>query len=196
MVIIMISGKQGSGKSRLAKDLNAYLSGERQAVYRTRFAKVLYEMHNNIVEIGRGYGINIPDKNGTLLQFIGTEWMRNTIDEDAWVKCVEKDLVYAKNCGNDFVIIDDLRFHNEFWTLVPTADDRVVRIRLEAGKECRKARCDSWRDDDNHPSEIGLDDYVDDRLFDLILNSEVHGPEKILNCIIQHLQDLGHLPLK
>jgi phosphomevalonate kinase len=182
-MIILISGKQGSGKTTTSDALAVRLReiyGENE-VYRTRYAKILYKMHDAVRDIGREYGLDLPEKNGFLLQILGTEWGRNKVADDVWIKTVRADI--AKQNAK-FVIIDDMRFKNEFHAF---DDTEVLKIRLEAPQDVRKARCDGWRDTENHPSETNLDDYLHN--FDLVLDTSSNDLNTVLDQILLNIQE-------
>lgn len=171
--IVLISGKQGSGKSTLADGLEKVAQAHGYMPYRTRFAKVLYEMHDAVCAVAKKYGIPVKEpKEGELLQWIGTEWGRNTKGENVWVDALKSDIAGRIALANTddaayggwppeklCIIIDDMRFPNELYAF-NRPEFNVTKVRLEATKEARKARCSYWRENDQHPSEIALDEYV------------------------------------
>lgn len=189
--LILLSGKQGSGKSSTADSLTEALK-ERGHVYRTRYARILYLMHDAVRDIGRQYGMNLPDKNGFLLQILGTEWGRQKVDDNVWVNCVKADITKAlETAPKDkpfYVVMDDLRFKNEFTGLEDFAKENgfeLVRIRLEADRDTRKARCDGWRDTENHISETDLDDMIGQ--FELCIETDKASKEEALQAILEHI---------
>lgn len=181
--VILISGKQGSGKSSTADLVAQILESDGLKTYRTRYAKVLYMMHDAVRDIGRKYGIDFPDKNGPLLQYLGTEVVRNNFGEDSWVNCLKTELKELKEPS--FVIIDDCRFVNELKAFDNNPNFDVLKVRLEASREVRKARTNAWRDNDSHPSETGLDNFIND--FNFVINTEVGGPLDTANMIVAEL---------
>lgn len=175
MNIIMISGKQGSGKTSTADALAKSLSSEGFIVYRTRFAKVLYEIHDAVKGVLAQYGVQRPTKDSRLLQLIGTEYGRETIESDIWVKLMLADIEKRIKEGGpvDHVIVDDMRFKNEFhipYEYAKANGHEIVRVRLEADRDVRKARCDGWRDTEFHLSETELDDFVNN--FELVVHTD------------------------
>ena len=90
--IVVISGKMGAGKSTLSKVLK-FSVPEKYLVIEVKFAGVLYEMHDAVLKILSKYNIerNIV-KDGTLLQLLGTEWGRNTIDQNIWVNTTKNKI--------------------------------------------------------------------------------------------------------
>lgn len=208
MKVILLSGKQGSGKTStadaVARGLMAhgipmpkdhikkevgevYILGP--SVMRIRFAQPLYEMHDAVLKVLASYGVVRPElvKDGPLLQLLGTEWGRKTIDENIWVDLVRNS---TQECGADFVVIDDARFENEFNAF---GAPRCLRVRLEAPQEVRKSRCSMWRDVTDHPSEVSLDAYASDRMFDLYLDTENQTKEENVTKIMEAIKDRGWL---
>lgn len=174
-MIILISGKQGSGKTSLSESLMTRL----ESVAGTKFAQVLYEMHYAVLKIANRCGFDIKlDKR--LLQILGTEWARG-IDQNFWVKCAIKEVEKFYAEGFKLVIIDDCRFKNEFEL------EGAIKIRLECPAEVRKERCSQWRDNENHQSEIDLDDWVD--RFDLVINTEHTTKEETLNLALGYIHE-------
>jgi len=186
-MIVLISGKQGSGKTSTANELAEILKNTYgKLVLRTRFAQPLYEMHDKVLEVLEGYGVKRDlKKDGPLLQLLGTEWGRKTIDENIWA-----NLTYNKvmNSLDDFAIIDDARFENEF-DIFPESE--CLRVRLDAPEEVRKARCEMWRAETNHPSEIGLDSYAMAGEFDLYLDSANSPRSFNVQAILHALEERG-----
>jgi len=199
--MVLISGKQGSGKSTLAEGLfnNAVVYGH-LPVY-LRFASVIYEMHDAALAVAKKYGVPVNKKEGDLLQYIGTEWGRALKGENVWVNAlktrVEQEIVEREILPNGvdyplLVVIDDMRFPNEFnafmdsQLMVDGTFLEVKKLRLVADTETRKARCSYWRENDQHTSETGLDIYADEGKFDLYIGtSGVMGAEETLNIAIE-----------
>lgn len=166
MDIVMISGKQGSGKTTTQQMLGRVWHDRFGAkVTYVNFADILYEMHDSVLAIlNRYWPRRDIAKDGNLLQVLGTEWGRKTIDEEIWVKCLQKKV---QDAPEGLVVISDCRFENEFDGL-----PEALRVRLEAPEATRKPRCSMWRENTSHPSEIGLDRYSAEGRFDLCLKTD------------------------
>lgn len=172
--VILISGRQGSGKSTLGAELRIKLAQDGRAVEMINFADPLYEMHNRCRQVLYECGFTdlVQPKDGNLLQLLGTEWGRKTIGENVWVKTligkVEKRSIELKENGiNEAIfVVCDCRFPNELAAFEST-DVKTITIRLECDKETRRSRVSMWRENDNHPSEVGLDgfEHMFDHLF-------------------------------
>lgn len=168
-LIVLISGKQGSGKTTAAQYIRNYFDELDFETHRMRFAEPLYKMHNKIYEVMQEYGFKKPPiKDGPLLQLLGTEWGRNTIDKDIWAKaCFNK---VSKVVGENVVVtIEDCRFENELDIF-----SNALKIRLVASPSARRERCSAWRENETHQSEIGLDEYEKNGGFDLIINTALN----------------------
>lgn len=190
-MIILICGKQGSGKSSLASGLDKALNNS----FVMKFADPLYQMHDAIYKVLEDYGIlrpmgQGPYIDGPLLQVLGTEWGRKNKGKDFWVEIMQKRVINFFNetqrltGSRAHIIIDDCRFVNElnaFDSLFPT-----LKVKLVASEETRKKRAAKWRDNTEHPSETGLD-YVADEAFDLIINTETGTKEKTLELVLRKL---------
>lgn len=186
MKVILISGKQGSGKTTLQEAYASTIRDMGGAVYLLNFADIIYEMHNAVLDILHK---NWPNrgmvKDGPLLQLLGTEWGRKTIDENIWVKILQKRVENIKaglpsNLRTPtVVIIGDCRFENEF-----DAFPEAITVRLEADEWIRKQRCSQWRDRANHPSETGLDRYAFDGKFQYMFDTGNVGVEEIVKDLL------------
>lgn len=84
-----------------------------------------------------------------IMQTIGTEWGRGCIDKDVWVRVAIQLAIRLNSCGRP-VVIDDLRFPNEF---------SAVRCFGSAARVIRPGHSGPTSD---HPSEGLLDNQVFD----------------------------------
>lgn len=177
--VIIISGKQGSGKSTVARLLMDELEAAGVESDSLKFAGVLYEMHNTVLSIMQQY-VKVPEKDGVLLQVLGTEWGRVTYGEDVWCKVAKAK---AKHCLKyaALLVIDDCRFPNEL-----ACFPKALKVRLECSEKLRKSRCSSWRKDTKHPSETALD-HLPLSSFDRVYNTGKLRAEQIVNDIIRML---------
>jgi hypothetical protein len=127
-------------------------------------------------------------KSSPLLQFLGTEFGRKR-DTDIWVNLAKNKAAQLLKTSQ-FVAVDDGRFENEFH-----AFPQSLKIRLECDRDLRKARCDAWRDDEFHPSEIGLDEYSRQGKFDYYIDTGTNDRETTLARAIQFITArINHFP--
>ena len=179
-LVVLISGKQGAGKTTTSDLVTSRLKESGVDVVRFRFSQPIYEMHNAMYEIGKAYGITLEGaKDGRLLQLIGTEWGRVTKGKDVWVKVAQKYVEDKTVPGiKQVFLFDDLRFENEFF-----AFPDGMRIRLEAPEAVRKLRAACWREETTHPSEVELDGYVAIGKFDVVFDTEREPLDRVAAAV-------------
>jgi hypothetical protein len=195
-LVLLISGKQGSGKTTLAQGLfNKFLESRIvQGVYAMKFADPLYDMQKAIAAVMDRYDYPIKTPDGRLLQLLGTEWGRSTIDKNLWVKLaqirIEKLLESQIVRTNRLIIIDDARFPNEieafdefqkFWPEV-----EIMKLRLEAPEHVRQVRAEKWRTHTDHPSEVALDGYHG---WDKVLFTDTTNAADGLSAVTQLIEE-------
>lgn len=184
MYTILLSGKQGSGKSTIAELVETKFRAAGYGLIRHRFAAPVYSAHDAVYAVLRPLGI-LPDtkKDGRLLQLLGTDWGR-AIDNDIWVKAARAhvDNLSAHFSGSGVipaVLLEDTRFKNEF-----DGFPGSLTVRLECPEDVRRARTTSWREDTKHPSETDLDGYVNAGKFDKVLWTNVDEPSKTADDVL------------
>jgi dephospho-CoA kinase len=189
--VVIISGKQGSGKTTTMKELERLARGSGYGlVYTWNFADPLYKMHEYILNfMERMTGTKRVDKDGVLLQLLGTEWGRKQIDQNVWVNIMKRRIEELEAIDSDkarhLIIIGDCRFENEL-DFVPEA----LTVRLICDESVRKARAHAWRENTRHPSETGLDQFEIDGKFDLFIETdhEVSSPMHAATLIMSLLK--------
>lgn len=119
---------------------------------------------NYFIENYAVYGYTMEEKDGNLLQWYGTDYVRKHIDADYWVNTAMEDINNYLILGED-VVVSDTRFLNEIEAARTCGfADKVIVVRVE--------RDGSFQDigrDENHISEKKLDGY---RGFDLTINNK------------------------
>jgi hypothetical protein len=170
MFYILISGKAGTGKSTASKLLKYLLKKNRINSHTDLFAR-------GVKMVAKSMGWNgIKDDAGRkLLQGIGN--VGRDYDEDVWVRLVHSSQYECKE--DDFVIIDDWRFPNEYKFV---KDFCVATIRLYApNREILKGT-----EYYNDVSETSLNDFR----FDFVVNNTGNIKELddqlkyIIECIL------------
>lgn len=117
MIIIGMTGPAGCGKDTAAMALVRQLAFKRVA-----FADPIKDALNAIFEWDPGMWLDrewkeapLPYAGGSpreLAQTLGTEWARDTVDPDFWVKVMWRRLLDG-GCEHERVVISDVRFPNE-----------------------------------------------------------------------------------
>ncbi len=184
--VIVISGKQGSGKSTLAKMLQNHFDLLDYSTQVLKFADTLYAMHDACLPILKAHGIRPEsmEKDGELLQILGTEYGRKLLGEDVWAKALMKRLKdFQEITRNSLAFVDDCRFPNEFDIL----KDQAVLIRLNCSTEVRKERCSYWREK-IHESEIALDEYAEQGKFDIYIDTENNNINEAFFDLLEKLR--------
>lgn len=186
-LIVLISGKQGSGKDTLVYNLQNGPLKFTVSMAHIKFAQPIYEMHDAIRDIGDKYDISRTEpKDGRLLQLLGLEWGRDTKGQNVWVDAFK---AHVKRLSKfvDVILCSDCRFRNEFDSF---SGKNVLKVRLNAGKEARQGRCSQWRDTDEHASETDLDQYAQNGLFDLYLNTESMSAIECANRLTEKIMEI------
>ncbi len=145
--LIALTGAKGVGKSTYAE----FLAGENGTVL--SFATPIKRMLQALV--GKEYVFGSKKNEEThlgvtgrvLLQTLGTEWGREMIDQDIWVKAMRHILTDAMFQEYRPIVIDDLRFENE-----------AKMIRELNGEIWHVERKSYTPANDNHISEAGVTD--------------------------------------
>lgn len=167
-MILILSGKQGSGKSSIQAEIQKRAREKFEYVFLVNFADPLYVLHDFILnKMESAYGVPKPasNKDGVLLQLLGTEWGRKVHGPNIWVDIMKTRIANPTNQRRLFIIAD-CRFENEFHGF-----PEALRVRLYCDEAERKLRTHGWRETTNHASEIDLDKVHDAGLFDLYINT-------------------------
>lgn len=184
--IWMISGKLGSGKTSLANLLYKNLAASHKQGYPQmyKFADPLYTMHEYLLNfMERSTGIKRVEKDGKLLQWIGTEFGRQGFGDDVWVNILKKRI---EDGPHKDIIVDDCRFKNEF-----DAFPEAIKIRLEAPSSVRVARASGTVRNEAHPSEIDLDSYAAGGKFDYVFDTSKQTTEEISEVLLKQINLKG-----
>lgn len=156
MSIIAFTGKMGSGKSTAIECVRQL---SRQEVRLQKFAAPLYDMQEFIYRrIEPAY--KKPEgfiKDRKLLQWLGTEWGRQSVSDNLWVSLWVKEALSTLYKENGIIVCDDCRFDNEA-EAVKSVGGYVIKI------ESNKNEPEGGRGIAGHASESGVDlkhvDYI------------------------------------
>lgn len=157
MNIIAFSGSMGSGKSTAIERLTEIHKGR---VSNVKFAQPLYDMQEMIYRRIQDVYKRPEDfkKDRKLLQWLGTEWGRDTISENLWVslwKSAAQELHFGFK--NILIVCDDVRFDNEGQT-IKNLGGKIIRINCDR----TDLRIDTKSGIANHKSEAGISaNYID-----------------------------------
>lgn len=165
--IIALAGPKGVGKTTVA---NALLSNPniKQPVGILPFAGGLKKMLQAILppeafkpdgKEDPAYGL-LGKTPRHLMQTLGTEWGRKLVGENVWVEVMIHQI---QQSGLATVIIDDLRFENE-WQMVKNLGGTVIALERNG---CSYSS--------EHASERGLDPH----LFDQVINLDKTDPKHL-----------------
>ena len=157
MTNIAFTGKMRAGKDTAADHLRNQFGGKN-----LKFADPLYEMQREIYRIANlSHPVGTRDR--LLLQFLGTEWGRKTIDQNIWINVMAHTLETEPKDQNLF--ITDCRFVNEF-NLLKSKGFVLVRIKRPLEDRIRAGAINL-----EHESETSLDE-VPDSCYDYVLEND------------------------
>ncbi len=164
--VIFLGGKQGSGKSSAATEIERVCADVGLVTNITKYAEALYRLHDVVQDFfEQEMGIEKQKKHGPLLQQLGTNIGRNLYGEDVWTRwMVRRIKSFFSHVSEDqpaVIIIEDVRFRNELEVskLLKEEGYETLSILFEAPFEVRKSRVESFRVDVDHPSEKELDSF-------------------------------------
>ncbi|MEG0026002.1 MAG: hypothetical protein RR847_01445 [Bacilli bacterium] len=157
-IVFLISGKARHGKDSIAN----FIKEE----YKKIDKKVLNLSFGSYIKM---YAKNISDWDGSddtkpraLLQQLGTEIIRNNIDNDFFAHRIYEDIkVYSYFF--DVLTVSDVRFVNEV-TKLEKINNRVIKIRVIRSNFTNNLDNNAKK----HQSEIDLDNYND---YDFLINN-------------------------
>jgi dephospho-CoA kinase len=172
-ICILISGKAGTGKSTVAKIINATLLEKDIVGTVVPFAEGIKKCAKEYI----GWDGVKDEKGRKLLQTLGTEVGR-AYDENVWAK-----YLFNTYSNRKILIVDDWRFRSEL-EYAKTTPYTIYTIRIEAiGREIL-----SGTPYYNHPSEIDLPSAPDERYNYVIDNSG--SKAELVNSVEKILQDI------
>jgi hypothetical protein len=133
ITILALYGPQRAGKSEAAKAITVLPGWQRMS-----FAGPLYDMLSTLI----GRDARLLDKREPAeelcgktvrhaLQTLGTEWGRDMIGGSLWLDALRRNIEAAASNGVIGVVIDDLRFFNEY-RFLRELGARIVEVRRES----------------------------------------------------------------
>lgn len=153
-MIIGISGKIGSGKTTVTNIIRKHHPEFEEKTYAFKLKLITSILTGTTIEQNlthEGKNTFIPEWNmtlGRMQQLLGTEAIRNNLDQNAWIKALFIDYKEGDNW-----IITDCRFPNEI-DAIKKHNGFVIRIEGDPMNERKNTTRDV-----NHKSEIALDNY-------------------------------------
>lgn len=190
---IALVGKQGSGKSTLAKTLveqHFYVAHSWAQPVRQIFEMAYGEITD--YPAMKAQLFEVATKDGTalrtgreLLQLIGTEALRNQVDQQFWIKAGLRRI-----WRGDKMVNDDTRFQNEAlalrqhgWLIIRVEADEDTRLRRLGGFAAQTA---------GHSSETELEGIEVDFTVD---SSGTYSPSELASDIVERVSalDLSYL---
>lgn len=149
--IYILSGKARSGKDTTADIIKKHYEEKNKKVIILSYG---YYIKHYAKKISNWDGSD-EAKPRTLLQNLGTDIIRNNIDDMFFIKRMIGD-IYVYSYFFDVIIISDARFKKEITTIKDEFDD-VIDIHIT------RPNFDNGLNDNeqNHPSEQGLNGYND-----------------------------------
>lgn len=89
-----------------------------------------------------------------LMQTVGTEWGRDTVDEHLWLKVAYRRAFWAVSSGDRVIVIPDVRFENEARFIKEQMGGVIVSVRRPSPFSAPTIAA--------HSSEQGLGSFVPD----------------------------------
>jgi hypothetical protein len=148
-MLIGFNGGMGAGKSTAIAMLKEITGRE---VINVKFAQPIYDIqefcYQRIAQVYQRPPSFVKDRK--LLQWIGTEWGRDSISTSLWIDLWRAEVAAAQAANPDAIIVcDDVRFDNE-GQVVRALGGKVVRIAAD------RAQARTVSGIANHASEAGI----------------------------------------
>jgi hypothetical protein len=176
--LIGIAGRAGSGKDTIARHLSVV-----HGFHVTAFATPLKDI---LIRLGltRDHFATLAAKETPIpalgksprqmMQTLGTDWGRNMVHEDLWIRVLEHRL-RGYPPGHD-LCVSDVRYNNEArW------------IREQGGVIWHIARADHETTESEHSSEAGVAELLDDEIIDN--NGTLQELLDVVDSLLQPVKD-------
>jgi hypothetical protein len=164
MTIIGITGKARSGKDTLARILLEMTPGAQQMSFASpirEFVARLIGVTVDDLQDGPFKEAPLPELSGKsprqMMQTLGTEWGRDLIDPDLWIKVARWELGTLEAIGVPLVVFSDVRFDNEA-AMIRSLGGAIVHLSRGAAGEIS-----------THVSEAGISSFSE---LDLSVNND------------------------
>jgi len=188
-MIIGILGKKGSGKDTVADIIIELLPQYKKKAFADNLKKVCSIITN--IPLENWYNQDLkdfilpnfwPDKKGqlytyrTLMQTIGTEAIRDVVNDDIWIDGVLDKYRQLRNTNERYdLLISDVRYEKEYVKIIEL-DGIIIKVVRE-----------SIKSDDQHSSEKQVDEIVGD--YTIYNNSTIENLKIQINTIL-NMKDL------
>jgi len=151
MKIIGFSGGMGVGKSTAIRALQDKVDS---VIYNVKFAQPLYDMqefiYNRIESVHQRHESFTKDRK--LLQWLGTDWGRDTISKTLWVDIWKAEVAsIVERFPEAIIVCDDVRFDNEA-EMLKSMGGVVIKITSAHSQN----RIDTTSGIKHHSSENGI----------------------------------------
>jgi ABC-type dipeptide/oligopeptide/nickel transport system ATPase subunit len=180
-MLIGFNGGMGAGKSTAIQLLGKIADRE---VRNVKFAQPIYDIqeyaYQRIASVYQRPANFVKDRK--LLQWIGTEWGRDSISPDLWLSIWREEVLRLQHLNPDALIVcDDVRFDNEAMALRGLGG-KIIRIVADRAQERTMAGIA------NHASEAGISAHYIDYLV------ENNGTVSDLNASLTYLYQRHLVP--
>jgi GTPase SAR1 family protein len=185
---IILSGKQGAGKTSVAESLVELIEEETsERVEIIPFAKALKDAVGRTIDEFREVGLINTDELPKSLKRPAYQAIGQGLRDHYPGIWVDTWLYKAQNT-DALVVNDDARYPNE---IRKTSNNEFFTVRLKASRGLRAQRIDLIGED--HDSEVALDDFDEDE-YDLVIDQDqlvrLDGVESTPGAIAQDIWDV------
>lgn len=160
MNLIGFTGQMGVGKSTAIQLLRSLMHNRNLDIHLVKFAQPLYDIQELVYKrIDSVY--DRPEnfvKDRKLLQWLGTDWGRDTISQSLWIDIWEAEVKRVWGCNPMMLVVcDDVRFDNEA-SIFKSLGGKIIKLESNRNVE----RVDTKAGIANHKSEAGVNpQYID-----------------------------------
>ena len=189
-MLVLISGKSGSGKTELANNLKTHWSQRGIATVILNFMRPVHDMHDAVAMVGKRFGLHPPPpgKGDTDLISLLNDWGRKK-DQNIWDQAFQDyyDEVtshWRKQQLFFMAVADDMHYRSSFDFF-----GRALTVRLECDPKTLVQRSPYYDMDRGHPSQVDLDPYVKADKFDVVIDTTDLTPDKVCEEVVAHFTE-------